>query len=215
MANPQGQQSAPLDAFLGLLTNISPESIPEGGSPLNWDCDFIVGDVFTRPGLVALYQNEVDMSSFVALENGMPDQTGNSFYSNVSLTSWQCGHWEYVAGQNAYVSFSFRLPDSVPASASIVLELFCADSTAGHTVNLQTSDAVVSTGSLNVGSLTSASAQTFTTTTTAYQRKTLTFAVQSTLVADGILIVKVATQTTGTAPTSNIMMLAYLGGIIS
>lgn len=55
MAVPQGLQSAPLDQFLGLLTNIGPESIPEGGSPLNWDVDFITGSVFTRDGLVSVY----------------------------------------------------------------------------------------------------------------------------------------------------------------
>lgn len=44
-----------LDAFLGLLTNILPESIPEGGSPLNWDCDYLVGSVSTRLGLVSQY----------------------------------------------------------------------------------------------------------------------------------------------------------------
>lgn len=55
MPNPQAQQSCTLEAFLGLLTNISPESVPEGGSPLNWDVDYITGSVFTRPGLVSQY----------------------------------------------------------------------------------------------------------------------------------------------------------------
>lgn len=55
MASPQAQQSAVLDAFLGLLTNVQPESIPEGGSPLCFDVDFTVGDVFTRAGLVSQY----------------------------------------------------------------------------------------------------------------------------------------------------------------
>jgi hypothetical protein len=54
--SPQAQQSAVLDAFLGLLTNVQPESIPEGGSPMTWDCDFIVGMVGTRAGLVSQYQ---------------------------------------------------------------------------------------------------------------------------------------------------------------
>jgi hypothetical protein len=55
LANPQAQQSATLDAFLGLLTNVSPDSVPEGGSPLNWDVDYVTGSVGTRPGLVSHY----------------------------------------------------------------------------------------------------------------------------------------------------------------
>ena len=50
-----GKQSVVLDAFLGLVTNVGPESIPEGGSPLCFDCDFVIGSVFTRPGLVSSY----------------------------------------------------------------------------------------------------------------------------------------------------------------
>jgi hypothetical protein len=55
LANPQAQQSAVLDAFLGLITNCGPESLPEGASPLTWDTDYITGSVFTRPGLVSVY----------------------------------------------------------------------------------------------------------------------------------------------------------------
>jgi len=55
MAQPQGQGSVPLDAFLGLITNCAPESLPEGVSPLNWDVDYLIGDVFQRPGLVSQY----------------------------------------------------------------------------------------------------------------------------------------------------------------
>jgi hypothetical protein len=55
MANPQAAASVTLDAFLGLVTNFAPESLPMGASPLNWDCDYIAGEVFTRPGLVSMY----------------------------------------------------------------------------------------------------------------------------------------------------------------
>ena len=55
---PQGLQSAPLDVFGGLITNAGPESVPHGGSPLNWDVDYITGSVFTRPGLVSAYTFE-------------------------------------------------------------------------------------------------------------------------------------------------------------
>lgn len=49
------KQSAVLDAFLGQVTNSPPESLPEGASPLCWDVDFTIGDVFSRAGLVSVY----------------------------------------------------------------------------------------------------------------------------------------------------------------
>lgn len=52
---PEGMQSAPLDKFLGLITNAGPETLPEGASPLTWDTDFVTGSVFTRPGLANHY----------------------------------------------------------------------------------------------------------------------------------------------------------------
>lgn len=55
MATPQAASSVTLDSFLGLVTNFSPESLPMGASPLNWNVDFIAGGVFTRPGLVSKY----------------------------------------------------------------------------------------------------------------------------------------------------------------
>lgn len=49
------KQSASLDQFLGLITNASNDSLPEGASPLNWDVDFVTGSVYTRQGLVSAY----------------------------------------------------------------------------------------------------------------------------------------------------------------
>lgn len=47
--------SASLDTQGGLITFASPRDVPEGASPRNWDVDFEVGSVFTRPGLVSKY----------------------------------------------------------------------------------------------------------------------------------------------------------------
>lgn len=55
MPNPQAASSFPLDSFLGLHTNAEPESLPAGSSPLNWDVDYHMGEVFTRPGLISVY----------------------------------------------------------------------------------------------------------------------------------------------------------------
>jgi len=51
----QAKQSVFLDAFGGLITQADPESLPEGSSPWCQDCDFIIGSVFTRAGLVSAY----------------------------------------------------------------------------------------------------------------------------------------------------------------
>lgn len=51
MFNTHGKQSIALDNFGGLITEAPPESLPEGASPLTWDCDFLIGAVTTRPGL--------------------------------------------------------------------------------------------------------------------------------------------------------------------
>lgn len=55
MATPQAAQPVTLDEFLGLITNCSAESVPMGASPLNWDVDYQIGEVFGRPGLVSMY----------------------------------------------------------------------------------------------------------------------------------------------------------------
>jgi hypothetical protein len=76
MPNPQAAASVTLDSFLGLVTNFAPESLPMGASPLCNDCDFIAGEVFTRPGLVSMYNFVPDallqenQTYFFNLENG-------------------------------------------------------------------------------------------------------------------------------------------------
>ena len=47
--------SASLDTMGGLIAFASARDIPEGASPRNWDVDFQVGSVYTRPGLVSEY----------------------------------------------------------------------------------------------------------------------------------------------------------------
>lgn len=144
------------------------------------------------------------------LQNGAPDQTGYSFYTVSGLTAWKVGHWEYLPGQTSSVYFSMRLPHVV-TSATVVLEVFSADSTAGHTANFTINDGVVDSGqSMNLSALTPGTAQAYTTSAIAYARQTIAFPVQSTLVTDGELLIEVKCSPVGTQPTSNIQMLAYL-----
>jgi hypothetical protein len=47
--------TASLDTMGGLVTNCNAQDLPEGASPRCWDCDFIIGSVFTRAGLSSVY----------------------------------------------------------------------------------------------------------------------------------------------------------------
>ena len=53
--NLQALGTASLDTMGGLVTFASPRDLPEGASPRNWDVDFSVGSVVTRPGLRSVY----------------------------------------------------------------------------------------------------------------------------------------------------------------
>jgi hypothetical protein len=45
----------PLEAFLGLVTLASPDSLPEGASPRCYDNDYLVGETHLRPGTTSVY----------------------------------------------------------------------------------------------------------------------------------------------------------------
>jgi hypothetical protein len=142
------------------------------------------------------------------IENCAPDQTGNSFPQVASLTNWFNSHWEFVPTTSTYITCEVFV-HTAQTGATIIVDVFSADSTAGHTADIQTCDAVVNTGSFDVGTLTCAPAQVFTTTAVAYHRVKLSFGVQSTLVNNGILVIKIASSLTGTAPTSNILIYPH------
>jgi len=144
------------------------------------------------------------------LENCASDQSGNSFPQVTSLTNWFDAHWEFVYNTTTYINCTVFI-STAQAGATFVIDVASADSTAGHTANIQTCDAIIpaSGGTFQVGSLTCASNQTFTTTSTAYARVSLTFNVQSTLTNGGILVVKIGTSPTGTAPTSDILIYPH------
>jgi hypothetical protein len=53
--NLQALGSASLDTMGGLCTFADARDLPEGASPRNWDVDFNVGSVYTRPGLLSMF----------------------------------------------------------------------------------------------------------------------------------------------------------------
>jgi hypothetical protein len=153
------------------------------------------------------------LTTFIPLENCTPDQTGNSFYTVASLTNWFAGHWEFVTNNASFITCMVRIPHplAVTPNAAIVLEIAANDGTAGHTANFQSCDiAITATASINVAAPTCAANQAYTTTSTAYSRVTLTYLVQSTVAADNLLVVKIATSTSGTQPSNNIFVYPYL-----
>lgn len=143
------------------------------------------------------------------LENCTTDQTGNSFYNVVNLTQYFNATWQFVFNTTTYINCTVYIP-TAKAGATLVLDIAANDATAGHTANFQTCDAVINTGTINpAGALTCAANQTFTTTSTAYNRVTLTFNVQSTLSNGSILLVKIGTSPTGTPPTANLLVYPH------
>lgn len=142
------------------------------------------------------------------LENCTPDQTGNSFYNVLSLSNFFYAAWNFVFNTSTSINCTVFIP-TAQTGATFVLDIAANDATAGHTANFQTCDGLINSGSINIGALTCATAQTFTTTSTAYNRVTLTFNVQTTLQNNSVLVVKIATAPTGTAPTSNLLVYPH------
>jgi len=140
------------------------------------------------------------------LDNCTPDETGNSFYSVTSLSNYFSAAWQFIFNTATYINCTVYVP-AAQTGATIVLDIAANDATAGHTASFQTCDGVINSGTINTGSLSCAAAQTFTTTSTAYNRVSLTFSVQSTLGNGSLLVLKILTSTSGTAPTAN--MLVY------
>lgn len=143
------------------------------------------------------------------LDNCTTDQTGNSFYSVTPLTNYFYGSWQFIFNTTTSINCTVFIPAG-GTGATLVLDVATSDNTAGHTASFQTCDGVVNSGTINVSSaLTCAPAQTFMTTSTAYKRVTLTFDVQSTLSNGSILVVKILTSPTGTAPTANLLVYPH------
>jgi hypothetical protein len=69
-----------LNMFGGLSTEVAPSDLPEGASPLNWDCDYDIGQVHTRGGLTNVY-------SFQDLAAG-PNIAGDSGTILVNNVNW-------------------------------------------------------------------------------------------------------------------------------
>lgn len=146
-----------------------------------------------------------DTLSFDQCTSSQATNTGNSFWTVVSLTNWDFGHWEFVLNTNADIWCSIRVPSNTTSTPHILLDPGSADTTNGHTATLKTCDVQTTSLNFQVGSLTCASTQNYSSTTTAYSVTELSFAVQSTVTAGQILVVDIK-QASGGSNTSNVVM---------
>ena len=145
------------------------------------------------------------------LMNPQPDATGNVFWQVAALTNFRGGHWEWAytsafGGTDDLLYFTLKLPHVIPAGAAkLILDtLSSSDATAGHTMTFKTCDVLVTT-TYNVGALSCTATQDFTTASTAYSPVTLTFALNSTPIADALLVVAVH-ATAKLNITANVLM---------
>lgn len=136
---------------------------------------------------------------------GQTTNAGNSFWTVFAFTNWDAGHWEFVLNTNADLWCSVRVPSNQTGTMQIIIDLSSADTTSGHTATFNTADACTSSLNPQVGALTAAATQNYSSTTTAYSNTELTFNVQSTCAIDQILVVQIH-QASGGANTSNIFM---------
>lgn len=95
----------------GLVTLADPRDIPEGASPRCWDVDFIVGSVFTRPGLQSVYAYATTLSitgyslgsgSIATFTYSGPEPTTNEGF----LLSGFTGILSVLSGQTVFVEFA-------------------------------------------------------------------------------------------------------------
>jgi hypothetical protein len=92
----------------GLITFASPRDLPEGASPRNWDVDYSVGSVFTRPGLesVYAYATTLSISGYFLSSGGLATFTysGSEPTTNEGfLLSGFTGPLSVLNGQTVYV----------------------------------------------------------------------------------------------------------------
>lgn len=110
--NLTGLGTASLDTFGGLITFVNPADLPEGASPRNWDVDYIVGSVFTRPGLANVYSFTdtltitdfyitYDVASFTYALAGAKEPRINEGF----ILSGFTGNLSFLNGETVFVNF--------------------------------------------------------------------------------------------------------------
>jgi hypothetical protein len=185
-------------------TGLAGQLIAELGQTTDGNGDIRVATQWQDP--VTPGSGGANKTAFDQCSPGESSNAGNSFWSVVGFTNWDAGHWEFVLNTNADIYCSIRVPSNLTATpAQIIIDLASADNVAGHTATFETCDALTTTRNPQVGSLTCAATQNYSSTTTAYAVTELAFNVQSSPTVDQILVVQIH-QASGGANSANIFM---------
>lgn len=115
---------------------------------------------------------------------------GNSFFTVVTLTDYDAGHWEFVLNVEGKVYGQVRIPDDY-ASGGVIRLALAANATSGVTRMQVGTKAVADGEALNPGALTDETAADVTMPGTAYFREDVTFTLTEALAAGDLLIVEV------------------------
>lgn len=137
----------PLSSFLGLYTEAAPNDLPEGASPLNWDCDFIIGSVKMRPGIG---------SAFTFAGGGIsgPDNCNTGADVSLGLVPW-ANPTKITALDGQYASVTpnaTSAPSAYPGTGSDIS--LPGNVPWANPQNIQVLDGAYATVSLGVGSTT-------------------------------------------------------------
>jgi hypothetical protein len=92
MNNTQGASPVPLTVFGGAVTEMSPEDLPEGASPINQDMDFTPGSVTTRGGRQNQYTyaglfSEKQTQTALSVPGTLPNETPWTSPNNATLNT--------------------------------------------------------------------------------------------------------------------------------
>ena len=102
--------TATLDTMGGLTTLADPRDLPEGASPRNQDVDYIVGSVYTRPGLqsVYTYATTLNITGYSLGSGGLATFTYNGPEPTINegfMLNGFNGVLSVLNGQTVYVEF--------------------------------------------------------------------------------------------------------------
>ena len=179
---------------------------PAGGtSGCSGSTDAVIYTAGTGWGCHQITGSTTPITTVLGPADCTSDETGNVVYSPVAMTHGFDAGWRFGAGLAGTVYCAVYVPHAIAGTPAgkIVLDIRSADSTASHTANFLTGDFIFTSSGTWDGSFSTAANQTFTTTATAWANTRLTYTVQSTLAADGLMRIEVVSSTTGTPPASD------------
>lgn len=134
---------------------------------------------------------------------------GNSFFTNVALTAWDAGHWEFLKDVVGKVFGVVMVPPTYVSGGTLKL-LIGANATSGVTTLSVATKAVADAESMNPSSFTDETDQDITVPGTAYLQKVVSFSLTESLAANDLLLVEI--NHVGTAANDTLAVNTILWG---